>query len=334
MLGLCAEQTKTPQYRVLDLGPSLVRTLTNTPGLNDTGDAAVWRTYNGNDVHGVLLESANLTELIGVPGFSVVYPADVNNNGIVVGRLQDPLDLRFTQAFRWSLSKLQILPTLKGKYASATALNEHGDIVGEAQLASGAFHAVLWQSGIAHDLGALAQGDYSAAHDINNQGSIVGEANTAPFGKPHAFLWEKGKLRQLADLPGSTLCSAQAINDKMEIVGSCDEHTGGSHGVLWRGEEITDLGGLGDDGDSNSTALDININAQIVGTAEIDDGKLRAFLWDHGAMLDLNTLIPADSGWRLLAAFRINAAGEILGRGYYKSGIHLFLLIPASNKLK
>ena len=327
---LRAEVTRPPQYTVLDLGPSLVRTVTNTPGLNDAEDAAVWRTFNGNDVHGMLLHGTHATELTGVPDFSVVYPADVNNHGTVVGLLQDPQDLRFTQAFLWSRGKLQILPTLKGKYASATALNEQGRVVGEAQVAGGAFHAVLWQAAMPRDLGTLAGGDYSAAHDINNQDSVVGEANIAPSGKPHAFLWERGKLRQLADRSGSTLCSAQAINDKMDIVGSCDLPDGGTHGVLWREGKVTDLGTLGDKADSDSTALDVNIKTQIVGTSEVSEGKLRAFVWDHGTMLDLNTLIPAHSGWILLAALRINATGDILGRGYYRDGIHLFLLIPTS----
>ena len=135
-------------------------------------------------------------------------------------------------------------------------------------------------------------------------------------------------MRQLPDLPGGTLCSAQAINDKAEVAGSCDLPRGISHAVLWRSGKVIDLGALGDDDDSVSTALDINSRAQIVGSSEISDGNLRAFLWERGAMLDLNRLIPAHSGWLLLAASRINEAGEILGRGYYRDGIHSFLLVP------
>lgn len=328
---LNAEQPTPARYRVLDLGPSLVRTLTKTPGLNDKGDAAVWRTLNGNDVHGVFLENGQAAELTGTARFSVVYPADVNDDETVVGLLQDPQDLRFTQAFRWRDGKLQVLPGLSGKYASATAVNLPGNVAGEAQIRSGALHAVLWQSNLIRDLGTLAKGDYSAAHDINNQNAIVGEANIAPAGKPHAFLWKKGELQQLAEMPGTTFCIAQAINDKDDIVGSCDLPHGGTHGVLWRGGKITDLGTLGEEADSNSTALDVNIHTQIVGSSEVSDGVLRAFLWERGAILDLNTLIPANSDWVLLAALRINAAGEILGRGYYRDGVHLFLLVPTQS---
>jgi probable HAF family extracellular repeat protein len=324
----CFGQTAAPRYKITDLGPSLVRTLVDTPGMNQRGDAAFWRTSDGSTTHAIFLKGEKSIEIGGSPDFPIVYPADLSNDDTIIGLMQSAQDMRFTRAFRWRDGKLQVLAPLGGAVNDATAINSLGDIVGEAQLANGVMHAVLWRGAAPLDLGTLGSGDFSKARDINNRGDIVGEANIAPKGKPRAFAWEKGKMRQLALLEGGTLCSAQAVNDHGEIVGSCDNDDGDYHATLWRNGKITDLGALPGENDSTSTGLDINIHSQIVGSSEIEDGKPRAFLWEQGKLQDLNNLISPRSGWLLLVASRINDAGEILGRGYYRDGVHMFLMVP------
>jgi probable HAF family extracellular repeat protein len=318
---------QVPQhYKVVDRGLALVRTLTDTPGLNDQGDVAIWHEISPREMPGLIYHGKDAISIEGEKDFSLVYPADINARFTVVGTVQKPQDLRFTHAFKWSNHHLEILDALGGPYSSATAVNAAGDVVGSAQTASGARHAVLWRSKQPRDLGLLDQGDYSSAHDINDKTDIVGEANLVPGGKPQAFVWHAGKMKQLPNLPGGSVCSAQAINDSGAITGSCDLAKGAGHAVLWRNGSIEDLGTLGD-GDAPSTALDINDQAQVVGTSE-DDGKLRAFLWDKGKMVNLNQMIAPGSGWLLLVASRINNRGEILGRGYFRGSIHTFLLEP------
>src|SRR5882724_1740078 len=57
----------------------------------------------------------------------------------------------------------------------------------------------------------------------------------------------------------------------------------------------------------------INSRGQIVGGSSDCRNFLHAFVWeDGGPMLDLNTLIPSDSGLQLTNAFNINDRGEIL----------------------
>jgi probable HAF family extracellular repeat protein len=96
--------------------------------------------------------------------------------------------------------------------------------------------------------------------------------------------------------------------------------------VIWRNGSVEDLGTLGNE-DAPSTALDINDQVEVVGTSETE-GKLAAFLWERGKMIDLNKAIPPRSGWLLQVASRINNKGEILGRGYVGGAIHAFLLQP------
>ena len=315
------------RYTVVDRGLSLVRTLTDTPGLNNLGDMTIWHAENASLMPGVIFHGTDTISIEGEKDFPLVYPADVNDRLTVVGTLQAAQDLRFTHAFKWSDNKLEILDSLGGPYASAFAINAAGDVVGSAETASGARHAVLWRTKRPRDLGLLAHGDYSSARDINDKVEIVGEANLIPNGKPQAFFWHAGKMQQLPNLPGGTLCSAQAINNQGAIIGSCDLHNSSTqHGVIWRNGSIEDLGTLGDE-DAPTTALDINNLGQVVGNSS-DDDKLRAFLWENGKIINLNKLIPPNSGWTLLVASRINDKGEIIGRGYFHRTIHAFMLQP------
>ena len=82
-------------------------------------------------------------------------------------------------------------------------------------------------------------------------------------------------------------------------------------------------------GDFASLALGINDRGQVVGASLAADFSERAFLWENGAMTDLNTLIPANSALYLQQAESINSSGQIVGFGVTGAGaVHGFLAIP------
>jgi uncharacterized membrane protein len=72
---------------------------------------------------------------------------------------------------------------------------------------------------------------------------------------------------------------------------------------------MTDLGTL--PGDLYSYGFSINSYAQIVGLS--CGSGCRPFLWENGAMFDLNELIPASSNLYLSNAFSIDDKGQIVG---------------------
>src|SRR3954467_2692767 len=71
---------------------------------------------------------------------------------------------------------------------------------------------------------------------------------------------------------------------------------------------LTDLGTFGGDW---SQALGINNKGQVVGSASRADGIRRAFLYDHGVMIDMGSL-QGENGQSLAAA--INEQGPSAGQ--------------------
>ena len=51
----------------------------------------------------------------------------------------------------------------------------------------------------------------------------------------------------------------------------------------------------------------------MVGTADLDGGTYRAFLWQNGIMHDLNDDLPVGSEWELIEANDINVYSHIVG---------------------
>ena len=122
---------------------------------------------------------------------------------------------------------------------------------------------------------------------------------------------------------------AVGINDLSEVVGSSDSgNVNTPHAVLWNGAGVAlDLGVLA--GGTWSSAFAINVFGTVVGNGNCTGAGSHAFVWSrkHG-MQDLNSLIPANSGWQLQGAVAINVAGQIVGAGTVKGQQHAFVLTP------
>ena len=89
---------------------------------------------------------------------------------------------------------------------------------------------------------------------------------------------------------------------------------------------VKDLGTL--PGGFESFALGINDSGQVVGWATTSSGEDHAFLYSNAQMQDLNSLIPAGSGWILQEAYGINTSGQIVGSGVINGQTRAFLATP------
>jgi probable HAF family extracellular repeat protein len=211
-----------------------------------------------------------------------------------------PQVLQF-RAVMWGPRSGQIreLPPLPGDTVSAaTALNDHGQVVGISGIcdqAAGRFsaiHNVLWENGNPIDIGDLDGVAWNTPMAINQDGDVVGFANASAADggnfNPRAFL-------------------------KIE------------------GQPVQNLGTL--PGDVNSQALGINEWRQVVGQSCDADDNCRAFLWQNGVMTDLNDLVAFGYDDVLTTANDIDDFGRITGQGFDDDvgQFVAFLATPAHN---
>jgi probable HAF family extracellular repeat protein len=245
----------------------------------------------------------------------------INDRGQVTGGF--PPD-----AWLWThKTGLQDVGSLGSGGATGLGINDRKEIVGNSGVATDDnFHAFFWKDGHMRDLGTFGEGCNTYGFGINSLSQVVGQS----CGR--AFVWtESDGIRDLGTLDQGYNTKATAINDMGQIVGSSAAFTlNGTHSVYFTPGEVIDLGTVA--GYESNWAQGVNNRGQVVG---------RLFSWtrspqfgafvddlDTRQMVDLNTLIPPDSGWKLTDARGINDAGEITGTGLIGGQSHAYLLIP------
>jgi probable HAF family extracellular repeat protein len=285
--------------------------------------------------------SSNLATSNGVTSPGAVNQV-LNNRGTVVGWADTPnpdpyapncfspfnQDCFLPLAFKWQKGVLTNLGTLPGGDASSTSwISESGLIAGQARnglvdpLVSGfaEVRAVLWEDGMAIDLGTLG-GNESSAFSVNNRGQVVGLALNVipdPFSflvtQLRAFLWQDGAMQDLGTLGGPEAW-ALFVNERGQVAGfsltsfTANPTTGmpTQDPFLWEHGTMRDLGTLGG---TVGFPYGLNNRGQVIGTSNLA-GELgpHPFLWDRGSLIDLGTL-GGSYGYPL----GINDAGEVVG---------------------
>lgn len=274
----------------------------------------------------------NLGVLPGSNNFSRGYA--INNGGVVVGES----DNNTSRAVRYGTaagtrSDLGGLPP--NNRGVAHGVNDGGVAVGASSNGS-AVRAVRFNGdGTATDLGSLdgLTTTPARAWDINDAGQAVGHSRNAA-GVGRATLWQPdGTVVDLGGLSATGFAEAFAVSENGLVVGAAVSGatqfgTAIRRPFLYDGT-LTELGRLGR---TFGEAKDVNDAGLVVGfVTNVSGSPDRAVLWQNGAATDLNSLIPAGSGWVLRSAEGINNRGQIVGFGTFNGQTQAFILnaVPA-----
>lgn len=269
------------------------------------------------------LWDGSMRDLGVLPNATESFAYAINDAGQVTGVSMN-LGSLTPRAFLWQNNSMTDIGGFTPR-----AINKTGDVVGamttKRNNAEWYERACLWRNNTLSDLGTLA-GNYSYAYGINDAGQIAGVSFTASDANSRAFLWNNGSISDLGTLGGAN-SQAYAISNGRYAVGYANAVGDAQHAVLYTlgtsggANTSTDLGTLSA---PYSYAYAVNSKAQVVGTSG------QVFIWQNGAMFDLNMLLPPDSGWTLEAASAINEKGQIAGWGKQLGLTRAFLISRVS----
>jgi probable HAF family extracellular repeat protein len=221
------------------------------------------------------------------------FANSINNRGVVAGIAEtdatDPTPGCPVHQFEpvvWERGRIHSLPPYSGDSDGVAAqVNDKGQVVG-ASGTCGSFnpntglylvenHALLWENGVATDLGNLGgEGGLAGNHAcaLNDQGQVVGHSDLPNDASFHGFLWTRETgMKDLGTLSGDFASLALGINDGGVVVGaSIGPAFSTFRAVLWEKGTVTDLNTLVDANPKNLYLVQgesINSRGEIIGLA-------------------------------------------------------------------
>lgn len=284
---------RSSDYTVTDLG-TLGGSQSRAASINNAGQVVGFAQNGAGEWKPFLWESGQMTAIDAA--FHPDYPLSINNSKQVVG------------------TGLSTLPPTRTAWPVRSVMSPEGYP-----------RAAMWQNGQCTDLGTLG-GSLSIVHHINGSTQIIGKSLSA-VSASHAFVWQNGIMQDMNSLlpPGSGWeLQLACINDTTgNIIGE---------GLLNNTEQVFFY-------DAVTKTIIENIPGTMHGIHDINEAGEGAVTMNGIAcvgkgdqVLDLNAMIPADTGWNLTEALAINDSGQIVGQGVMNGKTHAFLLTP-TNKL-
>jgi uncharacterized membrane protein len=246
-------------------------------------------------------------------------PMGINATGEIVGNCPDD-----ACAFVFKNGKYTALDGL----AQAYGLNNAGEVVGY-NVTGPWTYAATWTGGLVTRMVHATASGWGVA--VNSAGDVAG-ANPQAAGSGTAnqpALWRGGKYRNL-ESAGGCYGQSSGINGSDQVVGftgadgSCSYDTPAA--FVWKSDKFTDLNPL--TGQLYSSANAINDAGTIVGDAFGDSNVPTAWIYSHGTLTYLRSLISPHSKWFLQDPVAINSAGQIIGWGQFGKKTETFLMTP------
>jgi probable HAF family extracellular repeat protein len=356
-IGVRGQEPAT-MYSITDLGtlgsgsnsiPNWVTNSGDVLGFSETGQINGF----GFPIHHAFRWRNGVMMDLGTLGGDFSGASGANEEGQVVGVARVTGNAT-SHAFLWDQGSMSDLGTLVGPagFSFGSLINGQGEVVGYSDSPDGNQHAVVWRDGVIADLNTLG-GPNSFGFGINDRGQMTGGSQVNNVVDPvvgfplfHPVLWDKGAIMDLGAGLDGLGAVAFNINDRTQIVGRFAAPDPNAvrvaHAFLWESGVMYDLGVPADEQDSE--ALSLNDRGQIVGDSGMGFVETynpdRALLWRLGdspgeasTPIDLNTLIPPNSGYQLIQAVDVSDRGEIVVIAFQFStgNVHAALLTPQSS---
>lgn len=245
-------------------------------------------------VHAFLWEHGAMQDLgtLGGPdsmGFYINERGDITGVSFTNYAPNETTGLPTLDPFLWHDGHMLDLGSLGGTIGTAEAFNNHGQVVGDSNLAGDEkFHPYLWDRGVMTDLGTFG-GSNGDAIWINEAGTVVGYANFPGDNRWDAFLWKNGVMTDLGNLG----CASKAfsVNSRDQVVGASRQYCNlRPHAVLWENGKLYDLNNLIPPG----SGLELVETHQINDEGVIDGNALPAGCDDVRVCGHAFLLIPCD----------------------------------------
>lgn len=294
--------------------------------------------------HAFLWQNGKITDLNTLPDARGSVARAINDRGQIVGYLVGVEGL--WHACLWDHGRMIRMDEPLKRGSDANGINNQGEIVGmvlddSAWKKSGKpplytdtgstyipffTYACIWKHGKMTNLGGQGGKEFTLV-GINNNGQVIGNWNDS-YDNRYPVILTNSRITRLY---GSHVGSVLGINNHGQIIGCYDLNRATStyqQPFLWQNGKVSLLGKVPQD--ARIDPLVINGKGQVVGSRGTGETILNdlAVLWNGQKWIDLNKLIPADSGWILRRATGINDAGQIVGGGEHNGKRRLFLLTP------
>jgi probable HAF family extracellular repeat protein len=310
---------QAPLYTVQDLG-TIDGAVPNVTGINASGEVSGYAIVMGRQ-RAVRFRDGSWSYVPGLPSDVSTLAFGINDHGDIVGyqlTAAGPRAYRYTDAT--GVIDL-VAPLPGGTFTTGMAINNNGEVVGQANVPGG---TRAWRA--APGLPAVALptfgGTFGTACGINESGQIVGQASFADNTR-HAYRVDvDGTITDLGTFDGKAGSSSACGIDAEGHVSGQAQASGQNRAFLFAGG-LTNIDAFG--GTSSSAVA--TVNGTTIGFFNLNGPRAFAHTAKEGSF-DLNTRIPADSGWVLQQAKAVNAAGVVVGTGTLNGATRAFMVMP------
>ena len=300
----------SPAYDLVDLGAVTGDTASVPQGLSTNGRIVGISTSASGALHAFSWSQGLMFNLGARVGDGGAKALCVNSSGIAGGTsIQNPTA---SYPVLFTFGTVTQVATQSGMGGGAvTAINDIGDyIVGAAIVRSKALSP----------FGSFTPATGSAA--LNSSDQVAG---TNGF---QAASWQNGTVTNAGLLTGYDSSAGTAISEQGELVGTAFNAADNKPvGFVYSAGKMTKISPLSGDDILIPAAMN---NEQVVGASTLDFTTSRGFIYSAstGTTQDLNTVIPASSGWTITQGIAINASGLIACTGVNGAQSHALLLVP------